>query len=196
MKLNIDSVSARLYRWFYATFEMPQSLCPYFWKLAIMWTFIVPYSALSLPVIISDRITSEPYRKAGERFFFGLFLWVLLFLAFLILFPITYFFWGWFPKDSLLKAWQLCGILLEFIAVVVSFVFGIIYLISLARERKRQSQRQMIWDAEGNYIPNPNYRPKKPNIIIEFTKATYNRYCPKIDWNYGVYAKSEDGDNN
>ncbi len=31
MNLNINSKTAKLYRWFYATNEMPQSLCPYFW---------------------------------------------------------------------------------------------------------------------------------------------------------------------
>jgi hypothetical protein len=44
---------------------------------------------------------------------------------------------------------------------------------------------EFIWDADGNYVKNPNYEPyeKKPNIIIEFIKAKYNRYCPKIEWN-------------
>ena len=29
----------------------------------------------------------------------------------------------------------------------------------------------------------PKTRTKlKPNIIIEFAKAKYNKYCPKIDW--------------
>jgi hypothetical protein len=26
------------------------------------------------------------------------------------------------------------------------------------------------------------YTEKKPNLVVEFVKAKYNKYCPKIDW--------------
>ena len=74
MKLNINSTSAQLYRWFYATTTMPQSLCPYFWKLVIMWLLILPYSILSLPVILMDLKDFE-HRTMGERAGMGIIFW-------------------------------------------------------------------------------------------------------------------------
>ena len=43
MKLNSNSVTARLYRWFYMNDQMPKSLCPYFWitvGLCLMTPFL------------------------------------------------------------------------------------------------------------------------------------------------------------
>jgi acyl-homoserine lactone acylase PvdQ len=73
MKLNINSTSAQLYRWFYATEQMPQSLCPYFWKLVLMWVFILPYTILSLPVILMD-LKDPDRRTTGERAGVGFFI--------------------------------------------------------------------------------------------------------------------------
>lgn len=178
MKLNLNSVTARLYRWFYTTYDMPQSLCPYFWKLAIMWTFIIPYSAVALPTLFSK---DERY-KMIERFFFGMFLWMFLFVGLICLTPITYFFVGWLPETLFIGAAQRAGLVGDLVVAVVCILFGIIYLIKRAYDRKHQRQREMIWK-DGQLVPNPDYQPKRPNLIVEFIKATYNKYCPKIDWN-------------
>jgi len=76
------------------------------------------------------------------------------------------------------------GIILWAGAILVGSVVGIIHLFEKRKERKRNLNLKYIWDENGDYIENPNYAPyeKKPNIIIEFIKAKYNRYCPKIDW--------------
>jgi hypothetical protein len=42
------------------------------------------------------------------------------------------------------------------------------------------------YDSEGHRI---YYKEKKPNILAEFIKAKYNKYCPKIEWN-------DEGNNN
>ena len=40
------------------------------------------------------------------------------------------------------------------------------------------------YDENGNWIPyEDRLTGKRPNIILEFIKAKYNKYCPKIDWN-------------
>jgi hypothetical protein len=180
MKLNHNSLSARLYRWFYITDQMPQTLCPYFWKLVIMWIFIAPVGILSLPLTIIKQEADEwPVRIFG-----GAILWGMLFLAFLMLFPLTYFIWGWLSPKTTFGAWQGTGILMWGLAVVFSIVWGILELNRRRREKIRHTQREWIWDENGEYTRNPDYVPyeEKPNIIVEFIKAKYNRYCPKIDW--------------
>lgn len=41
MNLNKQSISARGYKYFYNTHQLPDNLCPYFWKLVIAWIFII-----------------------------------------------------------------------------------------------------------------------------------------------------------
>jgi hypothetical protein len=54
MKLNQNSLSAKLYRWFYKTDTMPTNLCPYFWKLVtavilspLLAIYTLPYEIIN-----------------------------------------------------------------------------------------------------------------------------------------------------
>ena len=59
MKLNSNSISSKLYRWFYGTKELPNNLCPYFWKLVLAWLVLIPYSLVCLPVILTEIYDKE-----------------------------------------------------------------------------------------------------------------------------------------
>ena len=180
MKLNHNSISARLYRWFYIKDEMPQTLCPYFWKLVIMWILIIPYGLLSLPVII----TKGEIEEWGMRPLAGALGWGMLFCVFLALFPVTYFFWGWFDPKTTFGAWQMSGILIWSIAIASTIFLGIIRLNQKRGEKRRNRQREYIWNENDEYVKNPDYveYEERSNMIVEFIKAKYNKYCPKIDW--------------
>lgn len=121
----------------------------------------------------------------GIRLLVGCLLWGMIFVCFLALFPVTYFFWGWFKNGTTFRAWQTVGIFIWMLTIIVATVLGIINLIEKKKARKRHLQREWIWNDEGDYVRNPDYLPheEKPNIIIEFIKAKYNKYCPKIEWN-------------
>jgi hypothetical protein len=71
------------------------------------------------------------------------------------------------------------------ITIISSIVFIILHLYKKRRDNRRHTQREWIWDENGDNIRNPDYVPyeEKQSIIIEFIKAKYNKYCPKIDWN-------------
>lgn len=180
MKLNHNSLSARLYRWFYITEDMPQTLCPYFWKLVVMWIFIIPVGILELPLTLTKQDSDEwPMRILG-----GAVMWGILFVVFLMIFPLTYFIWGWGSPKTLFGTWQVTGIIVWALVAVCAIVWGILELNRRRLEKKRHISREWIWDGDGEFIRNPDYVPyeKKPSIIIEFIKATYYKYCPKIDW--------------
>lgn len=180
MKLNHNSTSARLYRWFYITDEMPQTLCPYFWKLVIMWIFLAPVGLISIPIVITKQEADEwPVRILG-----GLLLWGIVALLFIAIFPITYLFWGWFDPKTTFGAWQRTGLALWGMLIVGSIIWGILEIRQRKKEARRHRQKEWIWNDEGDYVKNPDYEPyeEKPSIIIEFIKAKYNKYCPKIDW--------------
>lgn len=183
MKLNTNSVSARLYRWFYRTSHMPQNLCPYFWKLVLMWIFILPLAFCSLPLIVMKDSKDAEW---DTRLFAGIMIWVLLFFAFLMIFsPITYLMYGLLSKETLIGSWQMAGAITWFVCIIIAITFGGVHLLQRRKEKKRHKQREYIWDENGDYIINPDYVPyePKPSILAEFIKAKYNKYCPKIDWN-------------
>ena len=129
-------------------------------------------------------ITKQEPDELFVRILGGACLWFLVFVAFLALFPITYFFWGWFNPKSTFGQWQGAGILIWMITIISSIVFIILHLYKKRRDERRHKQREWIWTEDGDYVSNPDYVPyeEKPNIFIEFIKAKYNKYCPKIDW--------------
>ena len=183
MELNTNGVSARLYRWFYLTDRMPQSLCPYFWKLVIAYIFALPVGIIALPMRVTK--TDDEFDNFGERLFFGAFLWVLFALAFAIVVgPISTIFIGILNDKSFLSHIQVIGFISLFTGITIAFTYGIIYLFEKRKQAKRRKKSEYIWNDKGDYIPNPEYVPytPKPNIIVEFIKAAYNKYCPKIDW--------------
>jgi len=169
MKLNQNSKTARLYRWFYITDNMPTNLCPYFWKLAIMWLFIIPYSIFALPYLWM-RVSGTYRENIRDRILGGLIVYGIIYLVFLFGFGFTVFFTR-FPKDSFLDANQFMGVLVVMITLFVLTTGGLNWFCSKFFKKKN------VYDEEGNLI-----NESKPNIIIEFIKAKYNNYCPKIDW--------------
>lgn len=159
MILNHNSISAKLYRWFYGTDVMPNNLCPYFWKLVIAYTFALPVLILSLPYIIVDKDNSMD--TLTNRIIKGIILYGMLFLAICMLSVFGSFFV--LPERD---GWYLTILTIGACLWIVSVVVGAVLLIDKLKERK--------------FI----YRPKEPkaNIIVEMVKAKYHKYCPKIDW--------------
>jgi hypothetical protein len=175
MELNLNSLTAKLYRWFYNQYEMPNSLCPYFWKMIIMYVFIIPYSIISLPQIIFELITKE--RSEAPRIAIGGILYILLFFGLTILFTlVTLPIWGYFPPNSVGNSFQIIG--------TICFVGGLSVLIThlIINYRLNRNRRFIVDKKTGQYIKNPKYKGEKPNLVKEFIKAKYNKYCPKINW--------------
>lgn len=175
MELNSNSLIAKLYRWFYKQNEMPNSLCPYFWKMIMMYVLIIPYSIISLPQIIFELITKE--RSEGPRMALGAILYIMLFFGLTIIFTlITLPIWGYFPSDSIGITFQITG--------SIGFLGGLSVLFTHLIITYRQNRtRKFIFDKKTDgYIRNPKYKGEKPNLVKEFIKAKYNKYCPKINW--------------
>jgi hypothetical protein len=172
MNLNLNSTSAKLYRWFYAAKEMPQSLCPYFWKLAIMWLLILPYTIVSLPHIIMNGKGERS--TAGERAGIGFVIWGILCMLICMLSLIGLFF-AIPTKDSLYMHTIAIGIT----GWLLSIVFGCIELFKFLK--RKWDDREITYDEDGRRIWNP-VKEKKSSIFKEFVRAKYNKYCPKINW--------------
>jgi hypothetical protein len=179
MELNRNSISARVYRNFYETSKMPESLCPYFWKLVAAWPVTILFFPLILPFLIGDKITKSQDNNGRMPFpaqaFTGLIVYLALYLIFCVGVTISSF-WLTYSKDSSWYGRYLVG----WIGIVSTIIYLIIYGIMEWRNKIRIKKIESRYDAEGNYIH--SVEEEKPNIIIEFFKAKYNKYCPKIDW--------------
>jgi len=170
MKLNKESIGARLYRLFYSTQEMPLSLCPYFWKLVLMYILILPSFILALPLIITRE--NEPWWMKNL-------LGVIVYLA---IFGVTII------ENSILYQFRIIGV----ISSLFLLTWAIIETIDLIR--KKLKKNKTYWYKEYSngkytfrkysYDENDNRIYKNTNFytIRNFISAKVNNYCPKIDW--------------
>lgn len=178
MKLNSNSISSKLYRWFYGTNVLPNNLCPYFWKLVLAWLVLIPYSLVCLPSIIME-IADKDYRyndvSTGKRIGIGALAYILIFFVGCMLSSI-----GWFfvlpTKDSFYGFVGTVGILLWVAVIVVSVIEGFKAL------KEWNYNRKIKYDENGWRIYD-SHKEEKTYLVVEFVKAKYNKYCPKIEWN-------------
>jgi hypothetical protein len=185
MKLKKDSLLRKLYRWYYVDNLLPTSFCPYFHSLIRMFIFIIPYVIISLPFIIGSifikgwRVSfDEKYNypsslitSTSDRVGFGIVFYIIILFCLFFLLPL-YSFVGEVEVNSnldklIFSSKIIWGI--GFMALfVLGFIKGIIYVSN--KFKTKHKNKQIV------------YKEKSPNIIVEFVKATYNKYCPKIDW--------------
>ena len=178
MELNYNSLSAKVYRNFYETSRMPESLCPYFWKLVVAWPITILFSPLLIPFWIVDKLNggdgeSVPFPVQA---LIGILMYTAVFCVFCLGVTISSI-WITYYQGTNLYGFYVSGFIIMFGLLVV----GIILLFRELKERRRQKRRERLYDEEGNYIYS-EYEPEKPNIFVEFIRAKYNKYCPKIDW--------------
>ena len=177
MKLNQNSISAHLYRWFYGTQQMPSNLCPYFWKLVTATVFAIPVFIITLPHIIMYR-KGEGRDSFSERIGIGMVSWFILFCLSSMISWVGLV-WTSPVKDGIWYHMLGIGGACWMFAIGI----GIAQLIKYTKDKMSQARyRRENYDENGNWIPQED-RVKKSNILVEMIKATYHKYCPKIDWN-------------
>lgn len=182
MKLEKNSLSARVYRDFYNTKDMPQSLCPYFWKLLFAWPFTVLFALFALPIWLVERRGKKTHVPMVGKAFFGLVLYATIVLIFSIGVAISAYWITYYNGTPWFEFYKI-GVLTGLLSIVVMIVFGIFILIDKIRDRAYYKAMRNAYDENGNWIPEENRPKTKGNILIEFIKGAYLKYCPKIDWN-------------
>jgi hypothetical protein len=157
MELKRNSLTSKIYRWFYDKewFEMPINLCVYFWQLVFMWIMFIPSIILSLPYSIMTKMNNK---KSEHHPGIGFLLWIFIFFIQTILIALGSFFFK-YEKYSYLHEMGIMGFGIIFILISCFFAYHIEI-----------------------YFRTSRYKPEQSNIITEFIKAKYNKYCPKIDW--------------
>lgn len=108
--------------------------------------------------------------KWYDRIGFTIMGYIALFLLWVLLSPILLFFNITYVKEGFLESSMAFGILFWLCGIVFGIIKGIQYIIKLIKKHK------------GIKYMDYNTETKEPSILIEFIKAKYNKYCPKIDW--------------
>jgi hypothetical protein len=178
MRLNKNSVTSRLYKWFYGIGEwegLPNNLCPYFWKVVLMYLTIIPYVLFSIPVVVYD-LFDKNYRngdrKTGERLGVSVGIYIALFIIVSLISAILALFIKIEPKS--LFEFLVVGGSLFWAALVV---FGIIEGSKHLREWST-TDKNYYDETQNKWV----VKKAKVNMTAEFIKAKYHKYCPKIDW--------------
>jgi hypothetical protein len=155
---------------------MPESLCPYFWKLVVAWPITILLTPLLIPFWIIDKLDKNDTidLPIPAQAFIGLLIYGSLFLLFCIGVTISSI-WITHYQGSSWYEWYFCG----FITMFGILAVGVILLFRNLKKKRRQKRMESRYDENGNYLPTEE---PKPNILVEFIKAKYNKYCPKIDW--------------
>jgi len=171
MELNINGFTARTYRWFYAEYGMPENLCPYFWKLVIMWVLIIPVSILAIPMLLINK--DEGYISLPAKIFGGALLYVGMFLIFCMFVALSVF-WNGFhgTSENIWDDLQIMG----FCGWASVITFCILSLVKFIKEKMSERKYKKLYTTP--------YEGHKNNIVFEFIKAKYNKYCPKIEWKH------------
>lgn len=163
MKASKKSIHGGLYRFTYDG-EFPENLCPYFWKLVIGVILFIPNFILQFPALIVGIFRKDPYDCFGSRCMgAGIYIATLFVSAYIV--SQIHWFKAMFNAYSYDNELANAGWAIDAGIVLIIFIS---YIMEIRKRNKRKSEEQV--------------QEKKPSILIEFVKAKYNRYCPKIDW--------------
>jgi hypothetical protein len=173
MNLSSTTLVARLYRWFYNQDKMPSNLCPYFWKLVLMWILIIPLSLLSFVGLFITRFDKTTW---GERIALSVGVYIILIAIIHMIFVVV---WLFVPIDLSIKPYGQ----IFFVGVgcwLLIIVIGVMEGVKRFQEYQRMKKYETIDDDVNLRVKEP--KEPKPSIIITFIKAKYNKHCPQIKW--------------
>ena len=159
MKLNEKSVTSKLYRWFYGTQSMPTNLCPYFWKLVVMWIFIVPMSILAITntfiyKLSKGELGADSHEDIWGKFSYGIVFYLVIYIASCMIIALSYLFIGYENGTAL------------FTLSAIGFVFWFFWIVGFI----------------ALFIKDMTDNDHNDGVVKGFVKAKYNKYCPTIEW--------------
>ena len=165
-----SSLPSRYYKWFYAEYDLPTNLCPYFWKSMFMYIMTVPYLILSLPTLIIAAINRDDPDDTWQRLIIGIVIYAAIFLAWSFLF-VPYFILVWGDVDAV-GFWNVLMVV-GLLVWIIGIIIGIFQLIKLILRYAARFGEKTVDTIQYS---------KPTNMITAFVKAKYHKYCPKIEW--------------
>lgn len=157
MILLEKSWHSRLYRLIYGRYNsLPSNLCPYFWKVMVGAILFIPFTIICSPILLFEKIIKDDDPMIKDGYLDGPILLVSIMVDFILAVLICMVL-IWLIRKPLIDVLGVLG-------YVTLLSIGIVQSLGIIKNRKKVEKE------------------KTPNIFVEFIKAKYNRYCPKIDW--------------
>jgi hypothetical protein len=172
MKISKKSIWAMVYRFTYNS-HLPNNLCPFFWKALFGFIIWIPNAILQLPGLIFDR-RSDCFDRRVKGLVSYFFMLVGAFYAISIYNWILAISGAYSYNKDLANA----GISFTIAFVIIFAGWWINKLYSRAKVKSSERYQRMSIDERIKYWEEK----ERPNVIVEFIKATYHKYCPKLDW--------------
>lgn len=158
MKANTKSIHAKLYTFTY-TADLPNNLCPYFWKLVFAALVFVPNFSIQLPALIWN-VFDKTFTDLNEKRGVGFVMYIVIIILSVIGYTNYHLIKALFNFYSYDSQAANNGVVIDVILTIATIWALIAYLINKHRK----------------------YSTPKDSVLKKFVKAKYNNYCPKIDW--------------
>jgi len=158
MELKTKSWYVWLWEYTYAE-DLPNNLCPFFWKLIVAMLLFIPNVIFRIPVTIFNLFATYPIKRGDDRTGNGIGTWLVLF-AIVTIIALNYYLFLWLMGDDKALAWAMGAILMDTMILTVLI--------------------KIIWDQ--NYIGDILAYKASYNMLVIFTKSWYNKHCPRINW--------------
>jgi len=140
-----------------------------------MFVLILPTLVVALPIILIETIKKEKFDSYGERFGLSLVAYVAIFIL-ISLGAASCWPWFTYEKDSFIYFCAQFGVMLALMGSLVGIYYLFVWIVNSIKDKILYTKNE-----EGRKV----YREKResrPNIVIEFIKAKYKNYCPRVEW--------------
>lgn len=159
MNLKTNSWYVKLWDYMYAE-DLPNNLCPFFWKLISAILLFIPTVILRIPVTIFNIFSINKIKKGDGRTGIGIIMYIIIVLLIFAILSIYHWILYLFNAYSYDNELATCGGF--FLSVILLFII-----------------RELWVKNDLNTISKEKI---SNNIIVNYTKSWYNNYCPKINW--------------
>jgi hypothetical protein len=130
---------------------------------------------LALPVILIETIKKEEFTTYSERFGLSIVAYIAIFIL-ISLGAASCWPWFTYEKNTFIHFCAQFGVVLALMGSLVGIYYLFVWIVNSIKDKILYTKNE-----DGRKV----YRPKKeakPNIIVEFIKAKYEKNCPRVEW--------------
>ena len=178
--LNTNGILSKYYRWYYKTTELPENLCPYFWRLLyaiIMMPFAFIEAALVKILLLIDirepgRLDNRIFGPIISTIIMYCILYLILVILSMFIFPFMLLFGYRLDPEGVQIAYFIGN------SAIVGYVFSLIFAIYRINQFRIRHMLKENNDTESKIKSKTKYN----SLMISMIKASYKKICPKIEW--------------
>jgi len=192
MNLSEKNVFIQLYSWMFGITQWElhkkKNLCPIFWMTILSLVLAVPYFIICLPVMLYEAYTKlkgnyDLVDTFGTRIGKAVVGWIITGILYIFTYTLLVML-GWADLrglDGLVRIEVIFTSLLLLMLITFTATYGVMSIRDYYSNKRTRKNRA---NADELGIPYREYVEPLTTVgvIIEYTKASYHKYCPQITW--------------